>query len=57
MLGAYNTGVPLGGRTDKDFYKQYKKELDVWCNDLKDITYKLEKVSGFWNPIRARKGL
>lgn len=57
MLGAYDPGVPLGNRTDKDFYKQYSKEIDVWCNDLRDLSDKMEKLPGFWNPIRVRKGL
>jgi hypothetical protein len=57
MLGAYNQGTPLGGRTDVDFYNQYRNELEVWCREMPDVTSKLERVFGIWNPIRVRKGI
>ena len=55
MLGAYNQGVPLGGRTDVNFYNEYRKELEVWCGGFPDMTAKLETMHGIWNPIRVRK--
>ena len=57
MLGAYNQGTPLGSRTDVDFYNQYRKELEVSCRDLPDVTGQLEGIRGIWNPIRVRRGL
>ena len=55
MLGAYDPNVPLGDRTDKDFYKQYSRELKVWCKDLPDVSDKMNKIPGIWNPIRVHK--
>jgi hypothetical protein len=55
MLGAYSQGVPLGARTDINFYAEYKKELDVWATGFPDVCIKLELMSGIWNPIRVRK--
>lgn len=57
MLGAYMQNVPLGGRTDKDFYKQYGNELEIWCKELPDMTVQLERISGIWNPIRVRRNV
>jgi hypothetical protein len=57
MLGAYTQNVPLGNRTDRDFYKQYGNELEVWCKELPDMTVQLERIYGIWNPIRVRRGV
>lgn len=54
MLGAYNQGIPLGNRSDASFYKQYGNEIEVWCIQLKDLTYQFERLSGFWNPTGVR---
>jgi len=55
MLGAYMQNVPLGNRSDKDFYKQYGNEIEVWCRDFPDMTALLERVHGIWNPISVRR--
>jgi hypothetical protein len=57
MLGAYVQNVPLGNRTDRDFYKQYGNELETWCRDMPDMTVQLERIYGYWNPIRVRRGV
>lgn len=57
MLGSYNQGIPLGNRTDRDWYKQYGNELEIWCKDLPDMTVQLERIYGIWNPIRIRRGV
>jgi Effector protein len=57
MLGSYSQNVPLGNRTDKDFYKQYGNELEVWCKELPDMTVQLERIYGIWNPISVRRGV
>lgn len=57
MLGAYNQIIPLGNRDDKDWYKQYGNELEIWCKDLPDMTVQLERIYGIWNPIRVRRGV
>ena len=57
MLGAYDANVPLGNRTDKDFYSQYSRELNAWCDDLPDVSSKMNKIPGIWNPLRVRKGV
>jgi len=57
MIGAYSQAVPLGTRTDRDFYKQYGNELEVWCKDMQDLTVLLQNVYGIWNPIRVRRGV
>ncbi len=55
MLGGYNQGIPLGNRSAASFYKQYGNEIEVWCGQFKDLTYQLERMSGFWNPIGVRR--
>ena len=57
MLANYKEGTPLGNRTDRDWYKQYGEELEVWCRDLPDMTVQLERIYGIWNPIRVRRGV
>jgi hypothetical protein len=57
MNANYTEGTPLGNRTDRDWYKQYGNELEVWCRDLPDMTVQLERVYGIWNPIRVRRGV
>jgi hypothetical protein len=57
MLGSYSQGTPLGSRTDKDWYKQYGNELEIWCKELPDLTVQLERLYGIWNPIRVRRGV
>jgi len=57
MVGAYSQNVPLGNRTDRDYYKQYGNELEVWCKDLPDMTILLERLYGIWNPIGVRRGV
>jgi len=55
MLGAYMQGVPLAGRTDASWYKQYADLLDLWCDDHRDVAMQLEMAHGFWNPFRVRR--
>lgn len=57
MIANYTEGVPLGNRTDRDWYKQYGNELETWCRDLPDTTVQLERLFGIWNPIRVRGGV
>jgi Effector protein len=57
MLGSYRQDVPLGTRTDIDFYKQYGNEIEAWCKDLPDLTILLERVFGTWNPILVRRNV
>jgi hypothetical protein len=57
MLGAYSQNIPLGTRTDRDFYKQYGNELEAWCKELPDMTVQLERLYGIWNPIGVRRGV
>ena len=57
MLGAYDQTINLGNRSDRDWYKQYGNELEVWCRDLPDMRAQLERISGIWNPIRVRRGV
>lgn len=57
MLGAYDQNVPLGSRTDKDYYNEYSKEIEKWCSDLPDLSNKLRLIHGIWNPIRVSRGI
>lgn len=55
MVGAYNQNIPLNGRGDRDWYKQYGNELEVWCKQVPDLTVQFETMSSFWNPISVRR--
>ncbi|MEZ5426614.1 MAG: M91 family zinc metallopeptidase [Pyrinomonadaceae bacterium] len=57
MVGAYDQGIPLGNRSDKDFLKQYFNEISVWCDQMKDLTVQLELIHSIWNPIRVRRSV
>jgi hypothetical protein len=55
MRNTYNPITPLNNRTDRDWYKQHGAALDVWCDDFRDLTPRLESLYGIWNPIRVRR--
>ena len=55
MIGAYNQNIPLNGRTDRDWYKQYGNQLEVWCEQIRDLTRQFEMMTGFWTPISVRR--
>ena len=57
MMGTYNQGSIGRVLSDKDFYKQYVNELDVWCRELPDLTVQLQTFRGIWNPFRIRRGV
>ncbi|OAI47366.1 hypothetical protein AYO44_09665 [Planctomycetaceae bacterium SCGC AG-212-F19] len=55
MRNTYNPITPLNNRSDRDWYKQHGAALDVWCDDFRDLTPRLEGIFGIWNPIRVRR--
>lgn len=55
MLGSYDPVASLGSRTDVDFYKQYGNEVNIWCDEMRDLTIQFERISGIWNPIKVRR--
>ena len=57
MLGAYDENVRLNNRTDRDFYKQYGNDIEIWCHELPDLTIQIERIYGLWNPIRVRRNV
>jgi hypothetical protein len=57
MVKEYDPPVLMGGWTDREFYRQYQTQIDVWCKDFPDMAGQLEGIAGVWNPIRIRRGL
>jgi hypothetical protein len=55
MVKEYDPPVLMGSSTDREFYRQYQKEIDVWCNDFPDMAGQLKSIGGSWNPIRLRR--
>jgi len=54
MRSNYLGGNPTGAPADTIWYKQYINEIDLWCGDHPDLTVQLQRLPGWWNPIRVR---
>lgn len=55
MRNSYVGGTPGGAPPDTVWYKRYANEIDLWCDDHKDLALQLQRQPSFWNPIRVRR--
>lgn len=54
MLGEYKQNSTAKPEFAQAWYLRYFDEIDIWCNDLPDLTRELQVLNVAWNPFNER---
>jgi hypothetical protein len=54
MLGTYMQNSTVRPSDAQAWYLRYRPDIDIWCDDLPDLTKSLEVLNVMWNPFNER---